>query len=331
MEQDTKGVVLAAKRCYTVLAIALFAIAVITFLVQVALGVAVRLWDSMELAFVGSNWFTWLVTFAPLYLVGVPIGLLILHRVPTGTHAKVKLGGKNFWVLLLMCFPVMYFGNLIGTLLSMILSGGSAQNGLLNYAMDTSVLKIVVMVILAPLVEEYVFRKQLIDRCVRYGEKTAIFFSAITFGLFHMNLFQFFYAFGMGLIFAYTYTRTRWLRYPVFMHMIINFMGGVVAPWVLSHVDLEALSNLNSQVMDEAALAGVLPDMMLLLGYAVLQLGLAITGLVLLIVKGKQLVFLPAEEEMPKTHRLKVVYGNVGFLLFTAFCVVIFGMNLFLQ
>lgn len=330
MEQNAQEMVSTAKRCYTVLGIALFAMAVLTFLVQMALGVAAQLWDTMELEFVRSTWFSWLVTFVPLYLVGIPIGLLILHRVPTVTHAKVKLGGKNFWVLLLMCFPMMYFGNLIGTLLSMVLSGGSAQNGLLNYAMDTSLLKILVMVVLAPLVEEYVFRKQIIDRCVRYGEKTAIFFSAITFGLFHMNLFQFFYAFGMGLIFAYAYTRTRSLRYPVIMHMIINFMGGVVAPWVLSHVDLEALANMNPQTMDEAALVNMLPGVLLLLGYGALQLGLAITGLVLLIVKGRKLVFLPAEEELPKAHRLGVVYGNVGFLLFTAFCVVIFGINLFL-
>lgn len=330
MEQNAQRMVSTAKRCYTVLGIALFATAALTFLVQMALGVAAQLWASMGVEFVRSTWFSWLSTFVPLYLIGVPIGLLILHRVPLTTRTSAKLGGKNFWLLLLMCFPVMYFGNLIGTLLSMVLSGGSAQNGLMNYAMDTSILKIVVMVILAPLVEEYVFRKQIIDRCVRYGEKTAIFFSAITFGLFHMNLFQFFYAFGMGLIFAYTYTRTRSLRYPVIMHMIINFMGGVVAPWVLSHVDLEALSSLNPQVMDEAALTRLLPGMMLLLGYAVLQLGLSITGLVLLIVKGRQLVLLPAEEELPKSNRLRVVYGNVGFLLFTVFCAVIFGINLLL-
>lgn len=329
MEQNTHGMVSEAKRCYTILGIALFAIAVITVLVQVVLAVTARLWASMGLDFVSSTWFSWLSTFVPLYLVGVPIGLLILHRVPTVLRSKVKLGGKNFWVLLLMCFPMMYFGNLVGTLLSIVLSGGSAQNALLNYAMDTSVLKIVVMVILAPLVEEYVFRKQVIDRCVRYGENSAILFSAITFALFHMNLFQFFYAFGMGLIFAYAYTRTHSLRYPVIMHMIINFMGSVLAPWVLSHVDLEALANMNPQAIDEAALASLLPGLLLLLGYAALQMGLAITGLVLLIVKGRQLVFLPVEEELPKTHRLRVVCGNVGFMLFTFFCIVIFAVNLF--
>ncbi len=330
MGPNTKNVVATAKKCYSTVGIALLVIAVLTVVVQIVLAVAAQVWAAMGLEFVNSTWFSWLSTFVPLYLIGVPIGLLILRRVPMVTCSKMKLGGKNFWVLLLMCFPMMYFGNLVGTLLSTILSGGSAQNGLMNYAMDTSLLKVAVMVIVAPLVEEYVFRKQLIDRCGRYGEKTAIVFSAITFALFHMNLFQFFYAFGMGLIFAYAYIRTNSLRYPVMMHMVINFMGSVLAPWVLSHVDLEALANMNSQAMDEAALASLLPGMMLLLGYMALQLGLAITGLVLLIVKGRQLVFLPAEEELPQNHRLKVVYGNWGFLLFTIFCAVIFGVNLFL-
>ena len=56
----------------------------------------------------------------------------------------------------------------------------------------------------------------------RYGEKTAIVFSALAFALFHMNLFQFFYAFGLGLIFGYVYTRTSRLRYSVLMHMLID-------------------------------------------------------------------------------------------------------------
>ena len=44
-----------------------------------------------------------------------------------------------------------------------------------------------------------------------------------------MNLFQFFYAFLLGLMFGYVYTRTSKLRYSTAMHMIINFNGGVLA------------------------------------------------------------------------------------------------------
>ena len=46
-----------------------------------------------------------------------------------------------------------------------------------------------------------------------------------------MNVFQFFYAFGLGLMFGYVYTRTSRLRYSVAMHMLINLNGSVLAHW----------------------------------------------------------------------------------------------------
>ena len=184
------------------------------------------------------------------------------------------------------------------------------------------------VVILAPLVEELVFRKQLLDRCAQYGEKTAMVFSALTFALFHMNLFQFFYAFGMGLIFAYVYLRTRRLRYPVLMHMIINFMGSVVPLWVVSNLDLDALSNLNSQNLDQEMLAAILPGLLIYLAYVVVQLVLVIAGLVIGIVMRKSLTLRPTPEELPREGRVKTVYANVGFILFVVVCVVVFSFNL---
>ena len=81
---------------------------------------------------------------------------------------------------------------------------------------------VVFLVILGPIFEEWMFRKQLIDHTRKYGEKTAILLSGLAFGLFHMNLFQFFYAFLLGVMFGYIYMRTSKLRYSTAMHMIIK-------------------------------------------------------------------------------------------------------------
>ena len=153
-------------------------------------------------------------------------------------------------------------------------------------------------------------------------------FSALTFALFHMNLFQFFYAFGMGLIFAYVYLRTRRLRYPVLMHMIINFMGSVVPLWVVSNLDLDALSNLTPQNLDQEMLAAILPGLLIYLAYVVVQLVLVIAGLVIGIVMRKSLTLRPTPEELPREGRVKTVYANVGFILFVVVCVVVFSFNL---
>ena len=134
----------------------------------------------------------WLFTFVPLYLIAIPAGLLVMKHVPTAPPSPSKMSAKDFWIFVPICFFLTYSGNIVGNLLSLLLSGGEAQNALNDYAMDSNPLKILFVAALAPLLEEYVFRKQLIDRTRIYGEKTAVFLSALTFALFHTNLFQFF-------------------------------------------------------------------------------------------------------------------------------------------
>lgn len=274
--------------------------------------------------FNASSWGMWLGTFVPIYLIGVPAGLLLFKKLPKETPQAGKLGAKNFFVFLLICFCLMYGGNIIGTVLSMVLSGGNAENGIMDYAMDTNPLKIIVMVILAPLIEEYIFRKQIIDRTRKYGEKLAVFLSALTFGLFHLNLFQFFYAFGLGLLFAYLYMRTGRLRYPVILHGIINFMGSVVGPLILSLVDLDALASMDINATEAEIMAqygDMLPGLLAIMLYAMVLIGLAITGLVLLILKCRKLAWKEAAAQLPKGSAVKTAYLNVGMVLFVLLCV----------
>lgn len=329
MEENMQMRTSAAKACFSRLGGALVLIAVLTAVVQVLLGLLVGVvLEVLKMDMNSVPWLMWVVLFVPIYVVGFPVGLAAIKRMPVEQGEQVRLRPGKFISILLMCFPVMYVGNVVGNVLSMLLSGGAAENGLVTLATDTSLLKVLVMVVLAPWMEEYVFRKQIMDRCVRYGEKTAVVFSAIAFGLFHMNLFQFFYAFGLGLIFAYVYLRTRCLRYSVIMHMVINFMGSVVGPWVVSQLDLETLSNLSAQTLDEATLAAVLPGVMLYLGYVFLQLGLVVVGLVLFFLKRKQVQFAPASEELPRENRIRVVYGNVGMMVFVIVCIISIVLNL---
>jgi membrane protease YdiL (CAAX protease family) len=329
-------IILTPKRVYRRLGLALFVTALSTVVLQLLIGfiAGVLAAQGSDLtAYPGSNltalpWFSWVVSFVPLYLIGIPLGLLILRSVPAAPCETMKLGGKNFFLFLLMCFPMMYGGNLVGTLLSTLLSGGRAENALNRYIFDDSPLKILVIVVLAPILEEFLFRKQLIDRCSRYGEKNAILFSALMFGLFHMNLYQFFYAFGMGLVFAYVYTRTRRLRYSILMHMVINSMGAVLAPLLLSLVDLDGITQMASGELDPEALLHLLPALGALLGYALVLLGLSVAGLVVLIVKAPKLIFRPSAEELPKGQRFRTIYCNGWVIAFALFCAAVCGFSL---
>ncbi|HPX70141.1 MAG TPA: type II CAAX endopeptidase family protein [Bacillota bacterium] len=303
-----------AKKSFSRMGFALLAIAGVTIILQIALMALLK----------PEGWLMWLSTFAPLYLAGVPVGLLIINKLPVSPRESIDLGAKNFFLLMLMCFPMMYVGNIVGTLLSLLLSGGSSQNALETFAFDSnSLLKILFLVVLAPVIEEFLFRKQIIDRCVQYGEKTAILFSALTFGLFHMNLYQFFYAFGLGLVFGYVYVRTRRVRYSIIMHMIVNFMGSVIAPALISFVGEDAFNQLSSGQMEMDALMGLLPKLAGFALYLFALFALSVAGLIVLITYAPRLVFARTVEEIPKVYRFNTVYGNPGVILFTLLCIIV--------
>lgn len=314
-----------ARKTFSRIGLALCAILVIATALQV-------LWFlDRDSWMVTTSWGMWLGTFLPMYLVAIPVSLWIMHKLPAHKPQDHKLGAKKFFVAFAISVCVMYAGNLVGTVLSMVLSGGNAQNAVMEYAMDNNPLKVLFMVILAPLLEEYVCRKQIIDRTRRYGEKTAVFLSALVFGLLHQNLFQFFYAFGLGLIFAYIYTRTGRLRYPILLHMIINFMGGVIAPWLLTLVDMEAMASIDPMASTAelmALYADILPGLAVYMLYFLFLLGMSTTGLVLLIIQCTKLVWFKGEEQLPAGTAIKTVYFNLGMVLYVLLCCVMIVLAL---
>lgn len=319
------------RKTFSRIGFALSTILLVAFAAQIICIVAPKLIWGEDNWFSTSSWGFWISSFAPVYLFAIPAGLLIMQKIPAKKPEEHKLGVGKFFVLLPMVYFVMYSGNIIGNLLSMILSGGQAENALLDYAMDNNPLKIIVMVVLAPVLEEFVFRKQLIDRTRQYGEKLTVFLSALTFGLLHQNLFQFFYAFGIGLVFAYIYLRTGRLRYTVLMHAIVNFMGAVIAPWVVSLVDLEALSNISASATDAEImemLPQILPGLIIFMLYAFALMAVSIAGLVLIIVFSRKIIWKPAENQLPQGEGVKTVYKNVGMIVYILLCAVFIVISL---
>lgn len=266
------------------------------------------------------SWGMWLLTFAPLYLIAVPIGLLLLRKAPAKPLEKHDLKPSRYIVTAIICIFMMYAGNILGTIITALLQllpGLSAGNPILGYATDNALLpKVLFMVILAPAIEEYIFRKQLIDRMHIYGEKLAVITSALMFGLFHGNLSQFFYAFALGLVFGYVYLKTGKLRYSIGLHMLINLLGSVVGPFFLEKVAVvDTMEN-----MDLAALEPVMPWLIAFGAYVLVLIGLAIAGLVLLCLNKRKVSFAPAEMELPKGTRIKTAYVNAGMILLTIGC-----------
>ena len=125
-----------------------------------------------------------------------------------------------------------YIGNLIGSLMASVwdMARGVQSINPVSDVIQTvnPVVMIAATVIVAPVMEELLFRKLLIDRLIPFGQPMAVVISGVSFGLYHGNLFQFFYACMLGMIFAYLYSSTGKMRYNVVLHMIINLTGGVI-------------------------------------------------------------------------------------------------------
>ena len=280
------------------------------------------------------NWVTYVGSGVPLYLIAMPIAVMLMGKSTVIETRKFDMKPGLFFKLLLMCLPMMWAGSVFGSMLSMVLSNGEATDRVADLAMQTNIWNVVFLVIVGPIFEEWLFRKQLIDHTRKYGEKTAILLSGLAFGLFHMNLFQFFYAFLLGLMFGYIYMRTSKLRYSTAMHMIINFNGGVLAPWVLTRVDLDQLDkvsqaaeNGNAAAMEQWASQNV-EGLAIMLVYFVLYGAVILAGFVLLIRNFKKFEFYTAPEELPRGTRAKTVCGNVGMIMFIMVTCMLTAVNL---
>jgi membrane protease YdiL (CAAX protease family) len=84
--------------------------------------------------------------------------------------------------------------------------------------------------ILAPIAEEISLRFMVQKGMTRAGEKFAIFWSALIFGILHMNLFQSTYAFLMGLLICFIYYKTNYnLWYTTIIHVVNNSFAVLIS------------------------------------------------------------------------------------------------------
>jgi hypothetical protein len=109
--------------------------------------------------------------------------------------------------------------------------------------------------------------------------------------------------------------------------MFLNFIGSVAGPLLLE----------KSTIMDPAevtAMTEVTPELLwaAALGlYAIVLIGLAVVGFVLLCRNFRKTSFAPAELELPKEGRFKTVYLNTGMILFILFCIIMIAVSAILS
>lgn len=91
------------------------------------------------------------------------------------------------------------------------------------------IFEFIAMVIIAPLLEEILFRGIIFARLREYmSVKVAIVISALIFGIIHGNVVQGIYAFIIGVCLAYIYERYNTLLAAVLFHMSANLMSVIM-------------------------------------------------------------------------------------------------------
>ena len=160
------------------------------------------------------------IIYAAAYAGGLGLGFLISKTIRKRVEAKAPerqpLAAGQFVFIALVAFGLWGVGVIIGNWTELLLPIPNGA-GFMN-----SIPMLIVAMIGAPIFEELIFRKFLIDRLLPFGEKAAVIFTALLFGMAHMNAGQFFLAFLLGLLFALVYIRTGKIIYTMALHFMIN-------------------------------------------------------------------------------------------------------------
>lgn len=174
-------------------------------------------------------------TYLPIYAIGLPVFLLLAGRGERPKLTGRRLGVREMLLLFPICLFVMYTGSVVGNLLQ------SGLHAIIPFSLLPAIeatseympLQIAMVTLASPIMEEFVFRRCIIDRLCPYGEKAALITSAIAFGLFHGSMSQLCYGTLLGLVFGYVYLRTGRLRYSLGLHILINAITTIVLPALL--------------------------------------------------------------------------------------------------
>lgn len=246
----------------------------------------------------------------------------------------VKMTFLKFVKYVCMLVPLLFIGSLTSLMINGIISmmtGIKIDNDLVLEAFKrlNPVGRIIVTCVCAPIFEELVFRKLLVDRIVKYGEKLAIITSGVMFGLFHGNFEQFFYACFLGMFFAYIYIRTGKIIYTMILHFCVNFSSAAIIQTIITKIDLNLMQKVADGKMnmltraEQIAFGEMAPWIILYMAYVVFLIGLFVAGLVLWIMTlaRRPIIFFNREMEIPKGQKFKLAYANPGMIIYILLCI----------
>lgn len=86
-------------------------------------------------------------------------------------------------------------------------------------------------IIVGPILEEYLFRGIIYNKIKDISNsKKALIITSMIFAIIHVNLLNIIYGLIMGLVLNIIYIKGKNLKYSIYFHIIINFIGSLIFP-----------------------------------------------------------------------------------------------------
>ena len=335
-EYGGQEAVKAARKQFSRIGGMFFAGTLVIYAVQILVSVAANL---LKPEWLSNGDISLTLSMMPMYLIGMPVLILLVKGVPSEAPQRHSIKGGHFVLAAIMCFALAYAANIVGLILTAvigIIKGSAVENPIVTAMEPTSGwVLIFYVVICAPIMEEYVFRKLVVDRAVRYGQGIAVVLSGLMFGLFHGNLNQFAYAFVIGVFLAFLYVKTGDLKVTVAIHMLLNFLSGVTSMLLIRKLDLDRYMQVATGGDMGEMMAYMQENMVVLAMYGIYLLfilGVTIAGVVLVIVNlaKKKFILARGAVMLPRGKKFSTVILNIGMMLYVGLWTAMIVWQLFM-
>lgn len=270
-------------------------------------------------------------------IIGFPLIYMMLRNKEKVVFPKKSISFGKYILGVFMVAGICGTGAIVGFVVNMMFTlpfgiNPNDSSAVVELMMNSGwFMRVLTVGILAPIFEELIFRKVLIDHLAKYGKVVAIVASGLLFGLFHGNFSQFFFAAGLGFFFAYIYVTTGKIQYTMGYHMIVNLTTSVIT-LALTKNYLNAYYNTIGDLSfgatpagDSDAIMKMAVPMIMYLGWLGILALCALVGVILLIVNFKKFHVEEEEGALKVSGSIKAVLTNPGMLCFFAFSLLLFA------
>ena len=226
---------------------------------------------------------------------------------------KIKLSTVVLLIPFAICIsPLMNYISYISMLFFSNHIGNTVEGLIAN---SNFVVAFILVALVPAIFEETVYRGVFYNEYSKVNMKKAILLSALMFGLLHMNINQFLYAFAIGVIFALLVEATNSIVSTMIVHFVINGSSMLLAK--ASSMYSKELAQVNSALTQREELLVIIPKLLVPVIIATL---IALAIFYVIVLTNNRVEHMAAIFSKEKKKTMKI--GSIALLFGIAICII---------